>query len=558
MLNGNYNEEQMKEIINISGKSFPDLLLTTEQMQNVLSSFHTDGEQKGEGALAVALDGKYTVNNQELPVCIKLVTVKDQNAAYAFTNSILELYILNSIHHPCVVKLLAYGYKFSVDERKYPLFFVLEKADQSLKDYLDNIQKEEAKKNIEYKFLIIIYGVAQGLAAIHNRRNKIIHRDIKPGNILLTKSSIKVNDIDFLIPLICDFNASKQFVAGSSDQTSGTNGTKTYLAPEILQRKPYNELVDIYSLGKVIEKDIFPKTNKCPETDDTEKIKTFIYNLMNRCLMQRPSERPSSSQICREIEDFIDSLKNPNDHSPSSFYSFYQQYKESINAAHSDGNKEDGFNSAQNWTRMSYGDDYDKLCRASTTDGLLMNAFFHEFGIGIDQDLFQALFLYASLIEEINEKNTEDFRSVIYQHVIRVAEKLKLQKPSPSCTSIEDCIHYYVKEGLILLRTRATVGDFVPLGRYIIYLTQKYFLTPDDKLKEKITELFEKYEKAKTLSNYHFHPGVLINVAKVFIKEKSFPKAYDILSKGPKSSDIQQMQNYVMYLHAKSKSVSEQ
>ncbi|XP_075189478.1 protein kinase C delta type-like [Anomaloglossus baeobatrachus] len=79
-----------------------------------------------------------------------------------------------------------------------------------------------------------------GLQFLHSRG--IIHRDIKPENILLDSTGhLK----------IADFGAAVMNIFGDT-KTSGWAGTRVYMAPEILQKKPYNTAVDWFSAGLVI------------------------------------------------------------------------------------------------------------------------------------------------------------------------------------------------------------------------------------------------------------------------------------------------------------------
>ncbi|ESU35200.1 Kinase, NEK [Giardia duodenalis] len=69
----------------------------------------------------------------------------------------------------------------------------------------------------------------------------VIHRDIKPANILITNDDVVK---------LADFGFSRSF--NSSDMLKTQLGTPSYTAPEVLNKTPYNEKADIWSLGCVI------------------------------------------------------------------------------------------------------------------------------------------------------------------------------------------------------------------------------------------------------------------------------------------------------------------
>ncbi|MAT14500.1 MAG: hypothetical protein CMJ46_04435, partial [Planctomyces sp.] len=85
----------------------------------------------------------------------------------------------------------------------------------------------------------IVEGVCQGLAAMHDKG--WIHLDVKPDNILANKSA-EVKLIDFSLAR----RPGKGLFSGKSKLI---RGTRTYLAPETIRKKPPVPATDIYSLG---------------------------------------------------------------------------------------------------------------------------------------------------------------------------------------------------------------------------------------------------------------------------------------------------------------------
>lgn len=78
-------------------------------------------------------------------------------------------------------------------------------------------------------------------AMLYLHQNRILHRDLKPQNILLQKDVIK----------ICDFGFAKQMSA-STNFLKSIKGTPLYIAPEILLSRPYTHKVDVWSFGIIL------------------------------------------------------------------------------------------------------------------------------------------------------------------------------------------------------------------------------------------------------------------------------------------------------------------
>jgi serine/threonine protein kinase len=294
----------------------------------------------------------------------------------SFINAVRELNMLYTLrNHPHIVKLENVIFNTMLDNQNFsPLkdddrklqrddyvHFVFPKANSDLHDYIYDHVHDQFKNTKK-----IMVDILLGLEYMH--QHHIIHRDIKPGNILLYNDAAK----------ICDFGFAKPYTH-QGIQTPGVI-TVCYRAPEIVLSDPhYDYKVDVWSLGCLFYELVARKT-LLTETKDEDlklfknimlniptpltleqfkthvvlnpykkfKIKNFNHNIKKKSLIQQlelsTKQLNQFTKNCGDIHDFCDLLNkmllfNPHqrfDTTQCLDHVFFKNNKEYINKVRRD------------------------------------------------------------------------------------------------------------------------------------------------------------------------------------------------------------------------------
>jgi len=87
------------------------------------------------------------------------------------------------------------------------------------------------------EWLHVCTQICSGLNYLHLSDPLVVHRDVKPKNVLVSWPAVKIADFGISIT--------------NTEEIIGLFGTVPYMAPELLRSEPCNEKVDVYSFGVV-------------------------------------------------------------------------------------------------------------------------------------------------------------------------------------------------------------------------------------------------------------------------------------------------------------------
>ena len=185
-------------------------------------------EKLGRGGMGIVYRARDTILDRS--VALKFLprhVTGDEDAADRF---LVEARAAAALDHPNVCPVHEIGE--DEDGRRFIAMAYYE--GQTLKQKLDSgpLPIEEATEYARQ--------IAAGLGAAH--ANDIVHRDIKPGNVIITPEGV-VKILDFGLAKLTDVTLTG---------TGTTLGTVAYMSPEQAQGKPVDHRTDLWSLGVVL------------------------------------------------------------------------------------------------------------------------------------------------------------------------------------------------------------------------------------------------------------------------------------------------------------------
>ena len=255
----------------------------------------------GTGGMATVWLGYDTILDRQVAIKTFKIDANDEDAVKRFNR---EAKAVTSLSHPNIVSI------YDVENEGEFYYLILEYVKgMTLKDYMI--------KNPRIPIETIVHIAKQIVSGLsHAHQNGIIHRDIKPQNILMN---------DNLTCKITDFGIARAYGDTTLTQTNQMLGTVYYLSPEQARGNVATAQSDIYSLGILIFEMITGQIpfkgesavaialkhlqEELPDIDKyRENVPQSVKNIVLKATMKNPNERYISS---KELFEDLSTVLNP-------------------------------------------------------------------------------------------------------------------------------------------------------------------------------------------------------------------------------------------------------
>jgi formylglycine-generating enzyme required for sulfatase activity len=251
----------------------------------------------------------------ERAVAVKFLPAADRTALARFLN---EARAAARVQHPNLVTLYRVG---QVENYAY-----------LVSEYTPGVSLDQVKKPVPYeRALKVGRDLARGLAAVHRRG--VLHRDLKPGNVIVTETG-QAKLLDFGLAKLDKRSTGPEpaleLENNASEMELSPVGTPYYMAPEAWGLGEHTVRSDLYSLGAVLyelccgrapfrhvpfsalpqtvqEEEARPLRELAPEVD------AALAAAVERCLRRDPAERYASAE---ELLDVLEQVGAAEPHLP--------------------------------------------------------------------------------------------------------------------------------------------------------------------------------------------------------------------------------------------------
>ena len=198
----------------------------------------------------------------------------------------LEIRAIKKIRHPNIVELVDWGKDRLNDRDRW--YFV---TDFIKGKPLSKILQERKKLGLE-ELKDMFIQIAMGLHAAH--AEGVIHRDIKPGNIMIRSDGS---------PVIIDFGIARQLEDPSMTQTHERVLTLQFASPEQLYGEPVGPQSDVFSLAATLGFCFSPDPKRQRPQFEPDKVPTAFHYALEKSLNYKQENRP------QDMEEFANLLR---------------------------------------------------------------------------------------------------------------------------------------------------------------------------------------------------------------------------------------------------------
>jgi len=231
----------------------------------------------------------YAATDQVLQRGVAIKLLRDQKAGEELSRRLrLEAQIAARLLHDNVVRIYDFG------QAEGASFLVMEQVDGV--SYVKRWRKLTPAER-----LTVLAGVAEALDYAHHQG--VIHRDVKPGNVLLTAADV---------PKLSDFGLS--LLAEQDDSGGVVRGTPLYMSPEQVRGKKLTYKTDLYSLGVMIHESlagappfmgtpasVMAQHANSPPPPIPPGYSRELERLIASLLAKRPEERPAGGSAVAAV-----------------------------------------------------------------------------------------------------------------------------------------------------------------------------------------------------------------------------------------------------------------
>ncbi|QCE09850.1 S-receptor-like serine/threonine-protein kinase [Vigna unguiculata] len=221
-----------------------DLELPMFELSTITSATNnfSPDNKLGEGGFGSVYKGILADGGE---IAVKRLSMNSKQGLPEFKNEVMHI---AKLQHRNLVRLL--GYCLQAGERLLVYEFMPNKS-------LDSFIFDENKSMLLDwpRRMLIINGVARGLLYLHqDSRHRIVHRDLKAGNVLLDSE---------MNPKISDFGLARSFGGNEIEATTKhVVGTYGYMSPEYIIDGAYSTKSDVFSFGVLILEIVSGKRNR--------------------------------------------------------------------------------------------------------------------------------------------------------------------------------------------------------------------------------------------------------------------------------------------------------